>query len=252
MLGKYQDRDVVSHSGGAAGYRTNFTRIIGDDIVIILLCNAENNNPQIITNNIIDLLYNKPYYMPKEITVSKELLDKYTGYFAAEGKLNLQIRYEQGRLVAQAGGQGPTMLFAEKDNYFYSEEARGYIEYLPPVNGRYDSINILQGGRNMPAHRYIPSWGLIGTATSKGWEENVKDIPMKELRDGYWSVSNISLKEGEIKFRFNNDWNTNYGDDGEDGIADMYGKNIKVAAGNYDIILDLTDKVVRYTIRKIQ
>jgi hypothetical protein len=166
----------------------------------------------------------------------------------------MHLTYEQGRLLAQVNGQPPTMLMAEKENYFYFEEAEGYIEFPKAGSNQFDSRKILQGGRIRSAFRFVPSWGLIGSATIKGWEQEVPDIPMGEdsLRAGYWLIRNITLKDGEMKFRFNNDWNTNYGNEGGDGKADLHGKNIKIAAGIYDIILDLTDKnQVRYNIRKI-
>lgn len=94
---------------------------------------------------------------------------------------------------------------------------------------------------------------MIGNATSKGWEENIPDIKFTEdtLKKGLWVLNSIKLNTGELKFRFNNDWNINYGDNGNDKILDMYGENIKIEAGSYDIILDITDEAKpKYSISK--
>jgi CubicO group peptidase (beta-lactamase class C family) len=245
IVNQFDGHDLVSHSGGAAGYRTNFVRIIRDDIVIIMLCNTENCNPELITNNVIKVLYNQPYFIPKEIPVNMSLLETYIGYYQIhELKLNLQVKIELGRLAAQAAGQQPTVLLAERDDYFYSEEANGYLLFKKGENGKVDEMMVEQGGRSLSAKRYTPSWGLTGSATPKGWVDSIPDISLKEdsTRRGYWIVRNITLANGEIKFRFNNDWNYNYGDNSNDGIADELGNNIKVEAGIYDIILDLSNK----------
>jgi len=242
---QFDGHDLVHHSGGAAGYRTNFTRIIKDDIVIIILCNTQNCNVSFATNNIINLLYNKPYWIPKEIAVSKSILESYTGYYKIdEIKLTLQVFIEAGRLTAQASHQQPTTLLAEKENYFYSEEARGYLKFVKSANGQVNEMFVEQGGGSLLAKRFTPTWGLIGSATTKGWEDSIPDISFSEdsLKKGNWVIRNIDLKNGEIKFRFNNDWNGNYGDNNNDGIADELGNNIKVEAGTYDIYLDMADK----------
>lgn len=57
---------------------------------------------------------------------------------------------------------------------------------------------------------------------------------------GKWMLSDIRLKDGVIKFRLNNDWNINYGDNGSDIYLDQYGQNIPVKEGVYDIELDVT------------
>jgi hypothetical protein len=51
----------------------------------------------------------------------------------------------------------------------------------------------------------------------------------------------VQLKEGEIKFRFNNDWTINFGDN-KNGNLKYEGDNIKIKNGNYEITLDLSDE----------
>ena len=56
-------------------------------------------------------------------------------------------------------------------------------------------------------------------------------------------MNNIKLSIGELEFRFNNEWNISYGDNGNDMALAFFGDNIKITApGTYDIILDLTDE----------
>jgi hypothetical protein len=50
----------------------------------------------------------------------------------------------------------------------------------------------------------------------------------------------VTLKTGELKFRFNDDWTLNFGKDMSDGIMPK-GNSLEILTGAYDIILDITD-----------
>lgn len=255
MINSYKGKRIVSHSGGASGYRSNFARIPEDDISIILLSNTENVNVELITKNLFNIIFNEPYKIPFEIRVKKNLLSKYVGtYQVAAPPLVMYITRDNGRLAAQASGQQKTILLAEKENYFFAEEADGFLEFPKDDRGLYNELIIHQGGQNISAKRIYPTWGLTGTATSKGWEENMPDIEFMEdsLKKGLWVLNNIKLNTGELKFRFNNDWNINYGDNGNEKALDLFGENIKIIeAGTYDITLDFTDEAKpKYSIFK--
>ena len=78
--------------------------------------------------------------------------------------------------------------------------------------------------------------GVVGSATPGGWgNENIPDLQFytTSMTDVY--VAYATLRDGEIKFRNNNDWAENWGDDGNDGTLDSYGANIVVSAGTYKI-----------------
>jgi hypothetical protein len=102
--------------------------------------------------------------------------------------------------------------------------------------------------------RITAHWGVLGSATTNGWDG--PDIPMEQSGSTYqWSARRVKLKDGKIKFRFHNDRTRNYETE-EQGVLIMNGDNIKVTAGVYDIILDLTDRwhptfeIVRYVKHK--
>lgn len=67
--------------------------------------------------------------------------------------------------------------------------------------------------------------------------------------EGLYYANGITLLDGMIKFRANQDWAINYGDDGLDGILEAGGADIPSTAGTYDIVLDFTNpSVPTYTI----
>ena len=78
--------------------------------------------------------------------------------------------------------------------------------------------------------------GVVGSATPGGWgNENILDLPFYTTATTNVYVAYVTLRNGEIKFRNNNDWSENWGDDGADGTLDSYGANIAVSAGTYKI-----------------
>jgi hypothetical protein len=81
--------------------------------------------------------------------------------------------------------------------------------------------------------------GVVGSATAAGWgNPNIPDLPFYQTNIENEYVAYVSLKNGEIKFRSNNDWADNWGDDGNDGTLDPYGANILVTAGDYKITVN--------------
>jgi hypothetical protein len=83
----------------------------------------------------------------------------------------------------------------------------------------------------------INSWGVIGSATPGGW--NTDTDMSYNASTGTWSVT-LNLTAGELKFRANDDWSINFGDNGNNGSLEYGGDNIPIAsAGNYTVTLDL-------------
>ena len=76
--------------------------------------------------------------------------------------------------------------------------------------------------------------GIIGNATPKGWDGDTNMTYNPEER--CWELKNVTLTDGEMKFRHTNDWSLSWG--GElDNLTTQNGPNIAVAAGTYDIKL---------------
>ncbi len=91
------------------------------------------------------------------------------------------------------------------------------------------------------SYEKITTWGIIGSATPGDWNSST---PMTfNAADGTWSIT-LNLLGGagkELKFRANNDWAINFGDNAPaDNKPDYGGDNIKIPAdGNYTVTLDL-------------
>ena len=82
-------------------------------------------------------------------------------------------------------------------------------------------------------------WGLVGNATPNGWDG--PDLEMYQTGSNQYAIY-ADLTAGEMKFRYNEDWGQNYGDNGADGTLEGGGSNIVItSAGTYFVIMDLNN-----------
>lgn len=89
-------------------------------------------------------------------------------------------------------------------------------------------------------------WGLVGDATPNGWGGPDTSLRMTSTANVYSGFFN--LVDGEMKFRRDNNWGFNYGDNGLDGTVEDGGANIPIKAGLYKVTLDLNS--FTYTIEQ--
>ena len=86
-------------------------------------------------------------------------------------------------------------------------------------------------------------WGLVGGAYNnwgatpdaqfkRDWSKPFNDV---------WILEDVTLIDGEYKFRANNDWGNNYGDSNGDGVLESNGGNLNTVAGTYTFVLDFSD-----------
>ncbi|AUC14891.1 hypothetical protein BTO06_06965 [Tenacibaculum sp. SZ-18] len=91
------------------------------------------------------------------------------------------------------------------------------------------------------------SLGIVGSAYNDWGASPDFMLEYDQYSDVFRGI--VTLLDGEMKFRMNNDWAVNYGDDGADGTLDDGGANITTTAGNYIVTVDLNDK--SYTLEQI-
>jgi hypothetical protein len=91
-----------------------------------------------------------------------------------------------------------------------------------------------------------PNWGIIGSATPTGWDSDTNldyDLTTKKYS------TTLNMVVGEFKFRLDDAWAVNFGDDGNNLSLEAGGANIPITvAGSYTIVIDFTAKT--YTVTK--
>jgi hypothetical protein len=98
-------------------------------------------------------------------------------------------------------------------------------------------------------HSFLQTnWGVIGDATSGGWDT---DTDMTYDLDNHILTATLDLVVGNIKFRVNDGWDIDLGDDDTDGSMEYGGKDIPISeAGNYTVTLNLSQALYSYKIVK--
>ena len=81
----------------------------------------------------------------------------------------------------------------------------------------------------------INTVGVIGDATANGWDSD-QDMTWN-AEYGYWYIENLTLTDGKIKFRGNDNWNGDLDLGGSPNELWIGGGDIPVEAGTYDIKL---------------
>jgi hypothetical protein len=82
------------------------------------------------------------------------------------------------------------------------------------------------------------TWGVIGSASPKGWDDETA-LTYNPASRTWRGV--LHLTAAEIKFRANHDWGFNYGSSAKNATLNAGGDNIPVAVeSDYAIVLDLS------------
>ncbi|MBP5984330.1 MAG: beta-lactamase family protein [Fluviicola sp.] len=117
---------IANHSGEWAGYKTFIERHLDNDKTIILLQNNSTIKTVIPVREVRNILYNEIIRTSrtKQITVSSEELDKYTGvYSTRKFPLKITIFKNGNTLMAQATGQRAFPLNAYENHVFKFDSA---------------------------------------------------------------------------------------------------------------------------------
>lgn len=91
-------------------------------------------------------------------------------------------------------------------------------------------------------------WGIVGSGYND-WGATA-DFALTQIQSDIYYGDIATLLDGEIKFRLNNDWASDFGDTGADGTLDAGGDNIAVTAGLYRVYMDVANGT--YSLYKIQ
>jgi hypothetical protein len=156
----------------------------------------------------------------------------YTGYVYLDGEFKFTA--QPGWDGTNYGDGGSNALSTEGGNL--TAEAGYYF-----VTANVNTLSYKLEKRN---------WGVIGDATPTGWDADTKLVydPADKLLK-----LEITLGNGEIKFRANDGWEINLGIPKGGSIEDALlqgGDNIPVTAGDYLLILDLSKPEYKASLTK--
>ncbi len=146
----------VAHGGGIHGFITNIARVPEDDACIVLLSNGSDKTLEKITQTIFNVLYDKPYELPKEkivITISESTLKQYIGEYEIRTDLHVIMSIKNGELVAAPTGQQESVIYAEKEDAFFVKEQDIQIDFTRNENKEVTGFVLHQGGATIPCKK---------------------------------------------------------------------------------------------------
>jgi hypothetical protein len=113
-------------------------------------------------------------------------------------------------------------------------------------SGGYYRLNV---NLNALTHTFAKTdWGLIGSSTPTGWDSDTDMV--YDGASGTLKLT-VDLVPGFIKFRANDGWDINLGDDGGNRIMEYGGADIAIEeAGNYTVELILNQANYTYKLTK--
>jgi CubicO group peptidase (beta-lactamase class C family) len=120
-------KTLVGHSGGMFGFRSKMTRVVQDDIFIVLLAN-ESDDPylQTITKDVLAILYKQHYTLPfKPLHLNADEINAYTGKYAFDEKHAMVVMVIDGHIFATSPNGKRMELLPLKNLYFRWMEREG-------------------------------------------------------------------------------------------------------------------------------
>lgn len=241
FIDSIKGKKIVSHSGGAAGFRTFFLQIHETNTCIVLLANAENFNLEIIKDQVLKLLFKQDYIVPESIQLSEAQLSAVEGAYRFSVDRSLYITRSGGYLIAQISRQEPVLLLTNSASRFTVLGMDGSLVFGDYDGTRWNKVDLVRKGQLLTAQRVNAAWGIVGTALPTGWEGKGISLIPHEVKKDAWRIDSLKLDSGAIKFRYNEDWTINLGLADNSSTLIMGGRDILVKAGTYTIWLDVSD-----------
>ncbi|MEK6153624.1 SusE domain-containing protein [Flavobacteriaceae bacterium 3-367] len=162
-------------------------------------------------------------------------LHHYTGFFAADAFKILEIL---GQWQPQWGTNDGTSVEVNdgtgSDPGVFSIATEGYYTFQINLAEATFSIDPFDATA-APTYTTVGYIGSARTGDDTGWNSDI-DFTQSTFDQHIWFATDVTLFDGEMKFRADDDWAVNWGSDTFfSGAATQDGPNIPVTAGVYDI-----------------
>ncbi|WP_040282789.1 DUF3471 domain-containing protein, partial [Psychroserpens damuponensis] len=82
-----------------------------------------------------------------------ETLKQYIGIYELQPGFNIEVSVKDGKLFAQATGQGEFELFAEEKDKFFLKVVVANVHFFRNAEGHVVSLTLFQGGQEMPGKK---------------------------------------------------------------------------------------------------
>ncbi|TAE47634.1 MAG: serine hydrolase [Bacteroidetes bacterium] len=161
FLGDLQGSATIEHSGGINGFLTDAVYLPAQDVFVAVFSNSEAKDPGTPATKIAAWAIGKPYSY-KEMSLSEQQQQEYTGVYETESGEQRIISIEKGVLYSRRTGGSPFVIRAyEKDKFFF-DESLATLEFKR--EGK-QIVQVISSQRNSPT--------LV-------WKKTDKPIPVQK------------------------------------------------------------------------
>lgn len=154
---EYVGRNYL-HTGGYPGYETMIDRYPDKNKTIILLTNTYNVvNIYQVTNSIENILFNKPFTIPKampfqrSISLNPAQLKAIEGNYTLKGDAKIMITTNGSQAYAQITGQPRVEIYPESDVEFFYTVVAAKLKFTKDSDSKINKVVLLQNGMNLQA-----------------------------------------------------------------------------------------------------
>jgi CubicO group peptidase (beta-lactamase class C family) len=172
--GKYKGLPTRAHSGGDAGYRTYLLRFPDQGYSISVFSNLGSCNPVRLAYEVADIYLKEELQeeegessaedegqadevdKEKTVEVPDSLLQEYSGRYIIMEQVIVDIRNEDGQLVAQIRNDPTVNMIVRSDTVFYIQEGDATIIFKRDPEGEVDGFRLLQDGEELEVPKLPP------------------------------------------------------------------------------------------------
>lgn len=160
-LKMFEQDSTIIQAGGRPGYRAYFYKNLKTNVTFIFLSNYTDVPLQETTTDIINLLENNPYEIPRKInrikiSLDENILKKYVGKYSLEADYTqtFTVQLENGKLFIVDKDGEKSEMNADTETSFFDElkSKDGYRFSLNEQTGKYD-LTIISTGLSLKTKR---------------------------------------------------------------------------------------------------
>lgn len=151
-----EGRKQIWHNGGINGFNSSMAYYPDSKVVVAVLANVNGPAPDAMLSKLAASAHGEAVKLiteRKEITVSPDILARYTGVYGMAPGVHVSITLADGQLISQVTGQGKVPLFAESETIFFPKVVDAEIEFPKEEKRQASQLILHQNGREITAKR---------------------------------------------------------------------------------------------------
>ncbi|MCA2997890.1 MAG: serine hydrolase [Rhodocyclaceae bacterium] len=147
------ERTLINHDGATLGSSASLVVDPNAKEGVFLVANTQAKLTELAIHLLDKRMPLPALDLPKQIAVSAQTLAQYAGTYKLTEAMSVTVRLREGKLTAQATGQGEFELFAESQTKFFAKVTPLVIMFADVAEGKARSFVLEQGGAKLRASR---------------------------------------------------------------------------------------------------